>query len=169
MELAESLDVPALTSLAGIEYADDLAFRWRRSRTAAKEALKATLGEQVARDNQAALIQAAIEVDATLILIGILGFVASFAISLGPVMWVLLSEIFPNHVRGLAMSVVTVFNSGVSFGVQFLFPWELATLGSAGTFLVYGVFATIGLVLVAWLLPETKGLSLEQLEHDLIR
>ena len=104
-----------------------------------------------------------------LILIGILGFVAAFAVSLGPVMWVLLSEIFPNHIRGLAMSVVTVFNSGVSFGVQFFFPWELATIGSAGTFLLYGIFAAVGLVLVAWLLPETKGRTLEELEHELIR
>lgn len=159
-ELAEVLAAPALTSLAGVEYADDLAF---------KEALKETLGDQVARDHQAALIQAAIEVEATLILFGILGFVASFAVSLGPVMWVLLSEIFPNHIRGLAMSVVTFFNSGVSFGVQFLFPWELSTIGSASTFLVYGVFAAVGLVLVAWLLPETKGRSLEELEHELIR
>ena len=126
-------------------------------------------GRGAARDHQAALIEAAIEVDATLILIGILGFVASFAVSLGPVMWVLLSEIFPNHVRGLAMSVVTVFNSGVSFGVQLLFPWELASLGSAGTFLVYGAFAAIGLALVSRLLPETKGRTLEELEHELIR
>lgn len=159
-ELAEAIEAPALTSLAGIEYPDDLAY---------KRALRETLGEQAARDHEAALIQAAIEANAVLILSGILGFVASFAVSLGPVMWVLLSEIFPNHIRGLAMSVVTVFNSGVSFGVQFFFPWELATLGSAGTFLLYGAFAAVGLVLVAWLLPETKGRTLEELEHELIR
>ncbi|MCG8462355.1 MAG: MFS transporter [Holophagales bacterium] len=156
--LAVELEAPALEGLADITYRDDLAY---------KAALRVVLGERAARDHESTLIQAAIHADPRLILAGILGFVASFAISLGPVMWVLLSEIFPNHVRGLAMSVVTVFNSFVSFGVQLLFPWQLSNLGSAGTFVQYGAFAALALVLVAWLLPETKGRSLEQLERDL--
>ena len=159
-QLSEDLGLPGLTTLADREFEDDLVF---------KQALRETLGEEAARNHEAALIQAAIQANATLILIGILGFVASFAVSLGPVMWVLLSEIFPNHVRGVAMSVVTVFNSFVSFGVQLFFPWQLQNIGSAGTFLVYGGFAALGLVLVAWLLPETKGRSLEELERLLIR
>jgi len=104
-----------------------------------------------------------------LILIGIVGFVASFAISIGPVMWVLFSEIFPNYVRGLAISFVGLINSGVSFLVQLVFPWELEAIGSSATFLIYGVFAIIGLVIIAILLPETKGRSLEELEKQLIK
>ncbi len=157
-ELSASIEVPDLAALIDVEHADDLAF---------KRALKEAIGEDALRDHEAVLIQAAIQIDPTLVLVGILGFVASFAVSLGPVMWVLLSEIFPNHIRGIAMSCVTFFNSLVSFGVQFFFPWQLANLGSAGTFLVYGGFAAVGLVLVVWLLPETKGRSLEQLEQEL--
>jgi sugar porter (SP) family MFS transporter len=103
-----------------------------------------------------------------IILVGILGFVASFAISLGPVMWVLFSELFPNRVRGLAISFVGLINSAVSFSVQLIFPWELATLGNSVTFLIYGLFAIVGLVIVMWLLPETKGKSLEVLEAELV-
>jgi SP family arabinose:H+ symporter-like MFS transporter len=103
-----------------------------------------------------------------IILGGILGFVASFAFSLGPVMWVLFSELFPNRVRALAISFVGLINSGVSFLVQLVFPWELENLGSSVTFLIYAVFATIGLVIVMRLLPETKGKSLEELEAELV-
>lgn len=129
-----------------------------------KNAVIGLVGEQAFQANQGALIQASASLNATLIKIGILGFVASFAVSLGPVMWVLFSEIFPNHLRGLAISVVGIVNSAVSFLVQLAFPWELANLGAAATFAIYGVFAVIGLAFVIKLVPETKGKSLEELE-----
>ncbi|MGB5625946.1 MAG: MFS transporter, partial [Woeseiaceae bacterium] len=109
------------------------------------------------------------DMNPTLILFAILGFVASFAISIGPVMWVLFSELFPNNVRGMAISFVGLINSAVAFLVTFIFPWELENLGSANTFLIYGVFAVIGLVFVMRVLPETKGRSLEELETMLVR
>lgn len=108
-------------------------------------------------------------VNTVLILAALLGFVASFAVSLGPVMWVLFSELFPNRVRGLAVSCVGLVNSAVSFLVQLVFPWEIDALGSAFTFLVYGLVAVAGL---AWMLaafPETRGRSLEELEQILVR
>ncbi len=108
------------------------------------------------------------EMNPRIVLVGVLGFVASFAISLGPVMWVLFSELFPNRVRGLAISFVGLINSAVSFAVQLIFPWELQTLGNSVTFLIYAVFALVGLVLVMRLLPETKGKSLEELEAELV-
>jgi SP family arabinose:H+ symporter-like MFS transporter len=104
-------------------------------------------------------------VDPDLILIGILGFVACFAVSLGPVMWVLFSELFPNSLRGLAISIVGLVNSAVSFLVQLVFPWELAVLGNSLTFFLYGLFALIGLVIVVRVFPETKGRSLEDLQR----
>jgi MFS family permease len=107
--------------------------------------------------------------NAMLILFGILGFVASFAISLGPVMWVLFSELFPNKIRGIAISFVGFINSAVSFVVQLVFPWELEKFGSTLTFLLYGIFALIGLVFIMKLLPETKGKSLEELEAILVK
>ncbi len=105
----------------------------------------------------------------SLVLVGVLAFVASFAISLGPVMWVLLSEIFPNRVRGVAISFVGLVNSGVSFLVQLLFPWQLANLGNSRTWMIYGAFALIGFVLIWRILPETRGRSLEELEESLVR
>jgi MFS family permease len=112
---------------------------------------------------------AATSLNPQLILVGILIFVASFAMSLGPVMWVLFSELFPNRVRGIAISFVGLINSAVSFLVQLVFPWELARLGNSTTFLIYGVFALAGLPLIMRLLPETKGRSLEELEVELAK
>ena len=104
-----------------------------------------------------------------IILVGILGFVASFAISLGPVMWVLFSELFPNRVRGLAISFVGLINSAVSFSVQLIFPWELENFGNSVTFLIYGLFADRRPRSSSCAcLPETKGKSLEELEAELV-
>jgi sugar porter (SP) family MFS transporter len=104
-----------------------------------------------------------------LVLLGTLGFVASFAFSIGPGMWVLFSEIFPNRIRGLAISCVGVVNSIVCVIVQFLFPWEMATLGGARTFFIYGAFGLLGVVLMWRMVPETRGRSLEELEQSLVR
>ena len=109
------------------------------------------------------------DMDATLVLIGVLAFVASFAVSLGPIMWVLLSEIFPNRIRGIAISFVGLVNSLVSFGVQLVFPWELENLGNSVPWLIYGLFAVLGLLFIGRLVPETRGRSLEELEEALVR
>ncbi|MGB7452998.1 MAG: sugar porter family MFS transporter [Lysobacterales bacterium] len=109
-----------------------------------------------------------IDMNATMVLIGILSFVAGFGISLGPVMWVLFSELFPNRLRGIAISFCGLINSSVSFIVQLVFPWELENFGPATTFLIYGSFAIVGLIFVMRVLPETKGRSLEQLQEDLV-
>jgi len=107
------------------------------------------------------------DMNPTLILIGILSFVAGFGISLGPVMWVLFSELFPNRIRGIAISFCGLINSSVSFIVQLVFPWELENFGPSMTFLIYGSFAIIGLIFVLRILPETKGRSLEELQLEL--
>jgi sugar porter (SP) family MFS transporter len=100
---------------------------------------------------------------ANVVLIAIIAYVASFAISLGPVMWVMLSEIFPNEERAAAISVVGFWNSLVSATVTLIFPAELAGWGPAGTFLAYGLLAAAGLLFVVVLAPETKGKTLEEL------
>ncbi len=115
------------------------------------------------------LIAAGLNIRATMVLLAIMGFVASFAISLGPVMWVLLSEIFPNEYRGAAISVVGFWNSVVSSAVTFIFPWELSHFGTAGTFLAYGILALGALGFVAAFIPETKRKTLEELEGVLLR
>ncbi|MBO6575185.1 MAG: sugar porter family MFS transporter [Rhodothermales bacterium] len=158
--LPTELNVAAVAPMQDVTYDNDVAF---------KQALQDALGEAEATQNESAFIKAAISMNPWLVLIGVLGFVASFAVSLGPVMWVLFSELFPNRIRGIAISFVGLINSAVSFGVQLVFPWELATLGSATTFFIYGLFAVVGLVFVVAKLPETKGRSLEELEAILVK
>jgi len=102
------------------------------------------------------------------VLIGLILFVASFAISLGPVMWALLSEIFPNNVRGLAISIVGFWNSIVSFSVATVFPMELENLGSGPTYFIFALFGFLTLLFVLRFVPETKGKSLEELESMLV-
>jgi MFS family permease len=127
------------------------------------------LGDEAFRVHQSAIVSASISMNPKLILFALLGFVASFALSVGPIMWVLFSELFPNRLRGLAVSFVGFINSAVSFTVQLVFPWELDTLGNSVTFLIYGLFAIAGLVLVTRLMPETRGKSLEALATELAR
>ena len=154
----EGFDTSRVEALIGQTFTSDVAF---------KNALISTLGDTVANQYQDGLLQAAANMNPVLLLAGILGFVASFSISLGPVMWVLFSEIFPNNIRGLAISSVGIFNALTSTVVTQMFPWQLANLGAAITFLIYGLVAIIALILVAWLLPETRGKSLEELEDIL--
>jgi MFS transporter, SP family, arabinose:H+ symporter len=148
-----------LQPLIGQTYTSDVTF---------KSALQRELGTDVARLYESKLIAQAISMNPMLILFGILGFVAAFAISIGPVMWVLFSELFPNRIRGLAISFVGLINSAVSFLVQLVFPWQLATIGAGTTFLIYGLFAAAGLFFVLTVVPETKGKSLEELERQLV-
>ena len=159
--LDESINRTALTdNMIGTTYPNDIVF---------KQALAETIGQEAAIENESAIITAAIDINPNLILLGILGFVASFAISIGPVMWVMFSELFPLRVRGIAISFAGFINSGVSFLVQLVFPWELATLGNSITFLIYGLFAIAGLLFVWWIVPETKNKTLEELEEQLVR
>jgi MFS family permease len=132
-------------------------------------ALESELGADRIKPHHDALIGAGLNIQASVVLAAIIGFVASFAISLGPVMWVLLSEIFPNVHRGSAMSLTGFWNSAISASVTFIFPWELSHFGPAGTFLGYGLMAAAALAFVLVFIPETKGKSLEELEKVLLR
>ncbi|MGZ0015772.1 sugar porter family MFS transporter [Yeosuana sp. AK3] len=110
-----------------------------------------------------------ISINATLVLVAILLYVAAFAISLGPVMWTLLSEIFPGYIKGIAISVVGFFNSLVSYTVTQFFPWELTNLGPTLTFAIYALLAVLSLLFVMKFVIETKGKTLEEVEELLIR
>jgi len=159
-QLPLDIDRVQISQIENITFDSDLSYR---------KALSGILDEKTLKKNESILISSSISMNPTLILAGILGFVASFAISIGPVMWVLFSELFPNRIRAVAISFVGFINSAISFLVQLVFPWELSTFGNAGTFLIYGVFATVGLVIIVKILPETKGRSLESLEKMLVR
>ena len=110
-----------------------------------------------------------ININASLVLIAILLYVAAFAISFGPVMWTMLSEIFPSNVKGLAISIVGFFNSLVSYTVTQFFPWELTNLGPTLTFAIYAMMAILSIVFVKRYVIETKGKSLEEVEELLIK
>ena len=134
-----------------------------------KDDLKTILGNRIYSKNDGVIIEAAANINANLILVGILGFIACFAFSLGPVMWVLLSELYPIKYRGLAIGGIAFVNSLISSIVQLIFPWELSNFGNALTFFIFGIIASLGFIIFIKILPETKGKSLEELEAELIK
>ncbi|MDQ6473019.1 sugar porter family MFS transporter [Flavobacterium sp. LHD-80] len=149
-----------LIPIADKVYENDIAF---------KNEMKTLLGDQTYAKNEGIILENATEMNAVLVLIGVMGFIGCFAFSLGPVMWVLLSELFPNRYRGLAIGVIGFVNSFASWVVQQVFPWELSNLGNALTFLIFGTIALIGFIILLKILPETKGKSLEQIETDFVK
>ena len=102
------------------------------------------------------------------VLVFILGFIAAFAMSAGPVTWVLISEIYPNQIRGVAVSVATLALWVANFLVSYTFPVLLARLDGGYTFLLYAAINLLGFVFVWAFVPETKGKSLEELETILV-
>lgn len=92
-----------------------------------------------------------------------------YAMSLGPITWVLLSEIFPNKVRGVAMAVCTAALWIASFLLTYTFPFLNSGLGTGGTFMLYAAICFFGFIFVLRRIPETKGKSLENIEKELIK
>jgi sugar porter (SP) family MFS transporter len=92
--------------------------------------------------------------------------IACYALSLAPVTWVLISEIFPNRIRGLAVSVSVSALWIASFVLTFTFPLLMHRLGAAGTFWTYATVCLVGFFFVLAYVPETKGKTLETIEQD---
>jgi len=99
------------------------------------------------------------------ILISILAFIACFAFSFGPVTWVVVGEVFPNAIRGKAMALATLSLWIGNFLVGQLTPVMLKDLGSSWTFWLFALCCSPALWLTWKLIPETKGKSLEEIEH----
>jgi sugar porter (SP) family MFS transporter len=95
---------------------------------------------------------------------GLLIYVACFAFGLGPIFWLLISEIYPLKNRGVAMSAVTVTNWAMNLLVAVTFLTLVSVLGHGGTFWLYGVVAIGAWIFFYRLVPETKGKTLEQIE-----
>ncbi len=151
-------NIRSLSELQGVEFENEVAFF---------SIIKDKVGQDTYNSFKEIILKHSISIHSIWVLIGLLLFVASFAISLGPVMWALLSEIFPNKLRGLAISIMGFWNSIVSFSVATVFPVQLELLGSAGTYLIYAIFGLLTFVFVWRFIPETKGKSLEELEEQL--
>ncbi|NJB35253.1 sugar porter family MFS transporter [Croceivirga sp. JEA036] len=158
-QLPSAIQNTKLAPIIGQTFDNDLDF---------KTALAQHLGTETAKQYETNLVTAAASMNTSLILIGILLFVSFYAVSIGPVMWVLFSELFPNRIRGLAISFVGLVNLTFAFLVQLVFPWQLSNFGNALTFLLYAIFAVIGLLFIIAKVPETKGKSLEELEAKLV-
>jgi MFS family permease len=91
-------------------------------------------------------------------------YVASFAISLGPIFWLLIAEIYPLKIRGLAAGIAAGTNWLANFAVSLTFLSLLKMLGPSRTFWLYGVLAIGSWLFSYFLVPETKGCSLEEIE-----
>jgi sugar porter (SP) family MFS transporter len=97
----------------------------------------------------------------------VIAAIACYAMSLAPVTWVVISEIFPNHIRGAAMSVAVTSLWIASFILTYTFPLLNRGLGPAGTFWIYAGICLAGFLFIRWRLPETKGQTLEEIEEAL--
>jgi sugar porter (SP) family MFS transporter len=98
----------------------------------------------------------------------VLAAIGCYAMSLAPVTWVIISEIFPNRIRGAAMSLAVAALWIACFILTYTFPILNARLSAAGTFWLYAAVCATGWLFIFLKLPETKGKTLEQIEHDLV-
>lgn len=153
-------NVKQLNQLKGNAFGNEVAF-FKQVRVA--------VGVDTYNSFKEIILKHSIAINPVWVLIGLIMFVASFAISMGPVMWTLLSEIFPNKLRGLAISIMGFWNSIVSFSVATVFPAQLEYMGSSATYFIYSLFGLLTLIFVWRFVPETKGKSLEELEAKLIK
>ena len=102
------------------------------------------------------------------LLIMVVTAIACYGMSLAPVTWVVLSEIFPNRIRGFAMSISTFALWSACFVLTYTFPLLNKLLKASGTFWLYGFICILGFWFILKKLPETKGKSLEDIEHELV-
>ena len=156
--LEELMDVSRLEPLLGETYSSDVSF---------KNAIKEALGEEEFREHSSILIQKAGDLPVILILLGVLSFIASFQFSIGPIMWVVFSEIFSTKVRAVAIPTFAFVTSVVSYLVQQFFPWQLSTMGARDIFIFYALTSSVGLIILFFILPETKNQSIEEIESKL--
>jgi sugar porter (SP) family MFS transporter len=97
-------------------------------------------------------------------LVGLVAFIIPFAVSLGPVVWTVINEIFPGRIRGRAVAVCTAVNWGAAFLVSQFFLSLVDGIGSSSTFWLFALLSVIAWVWVYFYVPETKGQTLEQIQ-----
>ncbi len=100
-----------------------------------------------------------------LVLLGILLFIAFFAMSFGPITWLYISEVFPNSFRGKAVSIATLVLWASNFLIAQFFPWMVENLKGGGYF-IFSALCFIAFIFVLFMVKETKGLSLEEIEQN---
>jgi sugar porter (SP) family MFS transporter len=108
-------------------------------------------------------------IQGTLMLLLVVTAIGIYGLTLAPIVWVLLSEIFPNRIRGQAMSVATMSLWTACLILTITFPHLNRAFGTSGTFSVYAMICIAGFIFIFRKLPETKGKSLEQIENELVK
>jgi len=109
-----------------------------------------------------------LQIHGVFILILVTTAIAMYAMTLAPVTWVIISEIFPNRIRGIAISIATFFLWTACFILTYSFPLLNKFLNTAGTFWLYSGICLTGFLLIKTWLPETKGKSLETIEKEIV-
>lgn len=153
---SDSIDI---SGLEGIAFENDVKLKY---------ALRAEVGDVKAKEIEANLIQRAITINVGLVLVSLIAFIAAFNMSIGPIMWVVFSEIVPTRIRGVAIPFFGLTVSVASYFTQQFFPWQLTVMGVGQIFLFYAVMVIIGLVALIRLLPETRNRSIEDIEAQLL-
>ena len=156
----ENYDVERLKPLAGKVFNSDVDLKVQLAEIFNKKELPLVSG---------IVINASIQgINAAMVLFGIFAFLAAFNLSIGPILWVIFSEIFPNNVRSVALPFAALVQTIASWSVSEFFPWQLEHLGVSNIFLIYGGIGLFGLVLMFFILPETKGKTIEAIEKELV-
>ncbi|MCF2950022.1 MFS transporter [Paraglaciecola aquimarina] len=157
--LKESMDVNLLQSLLNTEFSSDVDF---------KQAIENKIGREQLVAYESSIMTAATTINGLMVLLGIISFQCAYNFSLGPVVWILLSEVFTTKVRAVAIPlcgfVASVFGGII---VPLFFPWQLENMGAVSTFSVYLVCCFIGLIFAYKVIPETKNKTIEQIELEL--
>ena len=148
-----------LTPIADQTFTSDIAF---------KKAIVRCLGVADAQRHHSDLLEKALTIRASLALFAILSFIAAFHFSVGPLMWVLFSEIFPVAIRGIAIPFFSIITSLTNYVIQLFFPWQLQTQGMSQIMLTYAVLVGIGTLILLTVLKETKNRTLEEIQTLLI-
>ncbi|WP_029906927.1 sugar porter family MFS transporter [Prevotella sp. 10(H)] len=107
------------------------------------------------------------ERNTTMVLIALLLYIAFFAASFAPVMWVIISEIYPDRIKGLAMSFSTAVSWIFTFLTVYTAPLIRSEIGDYALFALYALFSVIAFIFVKKYIPETKGKTLEQIQEEL--
>ncbi len=110
------------------------------------------------------LVNAAPSVAGIVTLCALVGFIVCFAFSMGPVVWTVINEVFPAHIRGRAVAVATAVNWGSAYLVSQFFLTVIGAIGNAMTFWLFAAFCVLSWIWIYLRVPETKGRSLEQIQ-----
>lgn len=110
-----------------------------------------------------------LQISGIAVLVTVVAAIACYAMTLAPVAWVVIAEIFPNRIRGMAMAVATFSLWSACFVLTYTFPLLNRALGAHGTFWLYGLICVLGFLFIYKYLPETKGKSLEKIEEELTK